>query len=45
MLAVADGAIIGTSLKEGGSTWSRVDPERAARMVELFKAQREAAVS
>jgi len=45
MLAVADGAIIGTSLKEGGSTWTRVDPERAARMVELFKVQREVTAS
>jgi uncharacterized protein len=40
MLSVADGAIVGTSLKEGGSTWNRVDPERAARMVELVREQR-----
>jgi predicted TIM-barrel enzyme len=45
MLAVADGAIVGTSLKEEGSTWTRVEPARATRMVELFKAEREAAAS
>jgi uncharacterized protein len=35
ILAVADGLIVGTSLKRDGSTWNPVDPERAARMVEL----------
>jgi hypothetical protein len=40
MLSIADGAIVGTSLKEGGSTWARIDPDRAVRMVELVKAQR-----
>src|SRR5205807_1470238 len=34
-LSVADGVIVGTSLKVGGSTWNPVDPERARRMVEL----------
>ena len=33
MLAVADGAIVGTSLKEEGSTWTRVDPERAGTLL------------
>lgn len=41
ILAVADGVIVGTSLKEGGSTWQRVDLDRARRMVELVRAQRE----
>lgn len=41
VLAVADGVIVGTSLKEGGSTWNRVDPERARRMVELVRAVRD----
>lgn len=40
MLAVADGAIVGTSMKEGGSTWNRVDPGRARRLVELVAAAR-----
>lgn len=44
VLAVADGAIVGTSLKEGGSTWNRVDPQRAARMVSLVRQQRAAVV-
>jgi membrane complex biogenesis BtpA family protein len=30
VLAVADGAIVGTALKAGGVTWNEVDPERAA---------------
>ena len=40
ILEVADGLIVGTSLKHGGSTWSPVDPERASRMVELVAAAR-----
>jgi predicted TIM-barrel enzyme len=34
-LRVADGVIVGTSLKVGGSTWNPVDPERVERMVAL----------
>ncbi len=30
VLAVADGAIVGTALKAGGVTWNPVDPARAA---------------
>ena len=30
VLAVADGAIVGTALKAGGVTWNEVDPDRAA---------------
>lgn len=40
ILKVADGLIVGTSLKVGGSTWNPVDRERAARMVELVRAER-----
>jgi uncharacterized protein len=35
ILAVVDGAIVGTSLKAAGDTWKPVDPARATRMVEL----------
>lgn len=45
MLAVADGAVVGTSMKEGGSTWNRVDPDRARRLVELVAAAREPSVA
>ena len=33
----SDGAIIGTSLKEGGIVNNRVDPERVRRMSEIFR--------
>ena len=33
----SDGAIIGTSLKEGGIVTNRVDPERVRRMAEIFQ--------
>ena len=33
----SDGAIIGTSLKEGGVVNNRVDPERVRRMADLFR--------
>ena len=33
----SDGAIIGTSLKEGGMVNNRVDPERVRRMADLFR--------
>ena len=32
---MADGAIVGTSLKVDGDTWKPVDPERARAMVQL----------
>ncbi len=35
ILALVDGAIVGTSLKIDGHTWNEVDPERAKRMMEL----------
>jgi membrane complex biogenesis BtpA family protein len=41
VLALVDGAIVGTSLKVDGDTWNRVDADRAKRMVELVGAARE----
>lgn len=40
ILAIADGLIVGTSLKRGGSTWQPVDRDRTRRMVELVRAHR-----
>lgn len=40
LLKVADGAIVGTSLKVDGSTWNPIDAERARRMVELVHSAR-----
>ena len=39
---VADGAIVGTSLKVDGSTWNPVDPERANRLMDAARAARTA---
>jgi membrane complex biogenesis BtpA family protein len=36
-LAIADGAIIGTAFKEGGSTWNPVSQERVAKMMNKIK--------
>jgi membrane complex biogenesis BtpA family protein len=41
VLALVDGAIVGTSLKVDGDTWNPVDADRAKRMVELVAAARE----
>jgi membrane complex biogenesis BtpA family protein len=40
ILAVADGVIVGTSLKVDGDTWSRVDPGRAERLMDTARAIR-----
>ncbi len=40
LLEIADGAIVGTSLKLDGSTWNPVDPSRAREMVERVRAAR-----
>jgi membrane complex biogenesis BtpA family protein len=40
ILAVADGAIVGTSLKVDGVTWNAVDQDRAARFMEAARAAR-----
>ena len=37
---VADGAIVGTSLKRDGVTWNEVDPDRARVLVEAARAAR-----
>ena len=41
-LAVADGVIVGTSLKVDGITWNPVDPARAARFVDTAREVRSA---
>lgn len=41
---VADGAIVGTSLKRDGVTWNEVDPDRARAMVEAARSARAATV-
>ena len=41
VLAAADGAIVGTSLKHDGVTWNAVDPDRAARFMDAAHAARE----
>ncbi|MFI5285565.1 MAG: BtpA/SgcQ family protein [Candidatus Dormibacteria bacterium] len=40
IFAVADGVIVGTSLKVDGDTWSRVDPARAERLMDTARALR-----
>ena len=40
VLAVADGVIVGSSLKVDGDTWKPVDPERAAEFMRLARAAR-----
>ena len=41
VLEVADGVIVGTSLKVEGSTWNAVDPRRARHATELIAAARQ----
>jgi uncharacterized protein len=41
ILEVADGVIVGTSLKVGGATWNAVDPGRARQAAELVVKARE----
>ncbi len=43
IFAVADGAIVGTSLKRDGVTWNPVDPDRAHALMEAAVAARAAA--
>ena len=40
VLQVADGCIVGSSLKVDGNTWNAVDPERAAEFMRLARAAR-----
>jgi uncharacterized protein len=44
VLSVADGAIVGTGLKERGITWNPVDPVRAAEFMAAARRAREGAV-
>ena len=41
VLAIADGCIVGSSLKYDGHTWNAVDPERAAEFMRLARAARQ----
>jgi predicted TIM-barrel enzyme len=41
-LQVADGVIVGSSLKVDGYTWNPVDPARLARFMELVEKARTA---
>lgn len=40
VLAVADGAIVGSALKYGGDTWAAVDPDRASDFMVRVRAAR-----
>jgi membrane complex biogenesis BtpA family protein len=40
ILAVADGALVGTSLKVDGITWNPVDPARVGRLMEVVQSAR-----
>ncbi len=40
VLAVADGAIVGSALKVDGDTWAAVDPDRALAFMDLVRAAR-----
>jgi uncharacterized protein len=40
VLAVADGCIVGSSLKVDGNTWNAVDPDRASDFMRLARAAR-----
>ena len=44
ILAVADGVIVGTSLKVDGITWNPVDPARARRFMDAARQARSAPV-
>jgi membrane complex biogenesis BtpA family protein len=43
ILAVADGVVVGTSLKVDGITWNAVDPNRALEFMDRVRAARGAA--
>ena len=45
VLSIADGALVGTSLKVDGITWNAVDPGRVARLMDAVRAARELAAS
>ena len=37
ILSIADGALVGTTLKVAADTWNPVDPDRAARFMEAAR--------
>jgi predicted TIM-barrel enzyme len=37
ILSIADGALVGTTLKVGADTWNPVDPDRAARFMDAAR--------
>ncbi|MEA2505862.1 MAG: uncharacterized protein QOH48_480 [Actinomycetota bacterium] len=41
ILELVDGVIVGTALKVDGNTWNAVDPDRAAKMMEIVRSVRE----
>jgi len=41
ILAIADGAFVGTTLKRDGVTWNRVDRDRAMRFMDAVRATRD----
>jgi predicted TIM-barrel enzyme len=43
ILAMVDGAIVGTALKVDGDTWNPVDPDRASKMMEIVRGIRDGA--
>jgi membrane complex biogenesis BtpA family protein len=43
ILAIADGALVGTTLKVDADTWQRVDPDRAGRFMDAARRARETA--
>jgi predicted TIM-barrel enzyme len=42
VLKIADGCIVGSSLKVDGHTWNAVDPDRAAEFMRIVRAARKA---
>jgi len=40
VLRIADGCIVGSSLKVDGHTWNAVDPDRAAEFMRLVREMR-----
>jgi predicted TIM-barrel enzyme len=40
VLKIADGCIVGSSLKVDGDTWNPVDPDRATEFMRLVRAAR-----
>ncbi len=37
VLAISDGAVVGTHFKRDGDTWNPVDPDRVARFMEAVE--------